>query len=168
MITVFILKSFSICFRIKLSTMFSFKRFCIFRISVSCIRGCMDGGCVRITATHHKYRAGKCPHMARIEKSDYAAAGGKKDEAEWRKAGVNYLGLPPVRVNPDRPKARVNANCPLHTHILLHVSRNLSIYLGLRTVRVNPDRPEPGVVYLGLPPACLLYIVFGLLALLHF
>ena len=94
--------------------------------------------------------------------------GTTKYEAEWRKAGVNYLGLPPVRVNPDRPKARVNAKCPLHNHILLHFSRNLSIYLGLRTVRVNPDRPKPGVIYLGLPPACLVYNVFRLLAQFHF
>ena len=76
-----------------------------------------------------------------------------KDEADRRKPEVNYLGGRTVRVIPDSPKARVNAKCPLHNHILLHFSMNLSIYLGFRTVRVIPDCPEPRVNYLGLRAA---------------
>ena len=52
--------------------------------------------------------------------------------------GVDYLGLPPVRVNPERLKARVNAKCPSHTPMFPHSSRSSFIYLGLRTARVNP------------------------------
>ena len=34
----------------------------------------------------------------------------KKDEAQWRKGGVNYLGGWTVRDDPESPQARVNGN----------------------------------------------------------
>ena len=50
----------------------------------------------------------------------------KKDEAQWRKGGVNYLGGWTVRDDPDRPKAQVNGNIPF-----LSFSMNLSSLPGL-------------------------------------
>ena len=62
------------------------------------------------------YRAGKTHCTALLVNGAKQSAGGKKDKAQWRKGGVNYLGGWTVRDDPDSPKARVNGNVPLFCH----------------------------------------------------
>ena len=75
-------------------------------INVSCISGGIPGKRGRSTGDPS---GRKTPYLVNRAKQ---SAGGKKDEAQWRKGGVNYLGGWTVRDDPDSPKARVNGNVP--------------------------------------------------------